>query len=78
MPFIHDPNAFIPFSFGPSNCVGKYLALKEMKMALCHILQKVDVRFAEGYDPTTWDAEIADRATLQLGVLPVTVTVRNT
>jgi len=53
MPFIHNPNAFIPFSFGPANCVGKNLALKEMKMVLCHLLQQVDLRLAEGSNPGT-------------------------
>ncbi|THH32433.1 hypothetical protein EUX98_g1786 [Antrodiella citrinella] len=52
-PFVHNPNAFIPFSFGPANCVGKNLALKEMKMVLCHLLQQIELQFAKGYDPIT-------------------------
>ncbi|KAL4246840.1 Cytochrome P450 superfamily protein [Abortiporus biennis] len=31
-PFTHNMNAFIPFSYGPANCVGKNLAILEMKM----------------------------------------------
>ncbi|THH32413.1 hypothetical protein EUX98_g1775 [Antrodiella citrinella] len=74
--FIHNANAFIPFSFGPSNCVGKNLAMKEMKMVLCHLLQQVNIRFAEGYNPDTWDDHIKDYFTLEVGQLPVIVTPR--
>ena len=28
---VHNRNAFIPFSFGPANCVGKNLALMELR-----------------------------------------------
>ncbi|OBZ71623.1 hypothetical protein A0H81_08343 [Grifola frondosa] len=30
--FVHNAAAFIPFSYGPENCVGKALALQEMRM----------------------------------------------
>ncbi|THH32439.1 hypothetical protein EUX98_g1780 [Antrodiella citrinella] len=76
-PFIHNPNAFIPFSFGPANCVGKSLALKEMRTVLCHLLQQVDIRFAKGFDPTQWDDHLEDCLTLEVGKLPVVITPRN-
>ncbi|THH32436.1 hypothetical protein EUX98_g1785 [Antrodiella citrinella] len=75
-PFIHNANAFIAFSFGPANCVGKNLAMKGMKMVLCHLLQQVNLRFAEGFDPDTWDAHVKDYFMLEVGKLPVIVTPR--
>ncbi|OCH91406.1 cytochrome P450 [Obba rivulosa] len=58
--FVHNASAFIPFSFGPANCVGKNLALQEMRMAICHIMQRVDVRFAPGFDPTSYEENLHD------------------
>lgn len=75
-PFIHNPNAFIPFSFGPSNCVGKNLALQEIRMVLCHLFQQVDVQFADGYNPDMWDNNVRDCFTLEVGKLPVVATPR--
>ncbi|THH32435.1 hypothetical protein EUX98_g1784 [Antrodiella citrinella] len=75
-PFIHNLNAYIPFSFGPANCVGKHLALKEIRTVLCYLLQQVSLRFAEGFDPDTWDSHLKDNLTLEVGHLPVVVTAR--
>ena len=75
-PFIHNMNAYMPFSFGPANCVGKNLALKEMKMVLCHLIQHVDLECGEGYDPTTWENAMKDSFSLDVGELPVVVVSR--
>lgn len=72
----HNLNAFIPFSFGPSNCVGKNLAMQEMRYFLCHFMQNLDVRFAEGWDPTEWERVMEDKFILMLGKLPVIVEKR--
>ncbi|KAI0786227.1 cytochrome P450 [Abortiporus biennis] len=76
VPFIHDMNAFIPFSFGPANCVGKNLAMLEMKMLLCHSIQKLRFRFADGFDPTGWENGLKDYFTLRRAKLPVVVESR--
>lgn len=57
---VHNVNAFVPFSFGPSNCVGKNLALQELRMVIANIVQKVDLRFAEGWDPAQYERDIKD------------------
>ncbi|KAJ8089129.1 hypothetical protein PM082_014377 [Marasmius tenuissimus] len=35
----HNLQAFIPFSYGPANCVGKNLALMEMRMVICALVK---------------------------------------
>ena len=76
-PLVHDMNAFIPFSFGPWNCVGKNLAMLEMKMVLTHMLQKVNIRFQDGYDPADWLRNMKDKFVLSSGPLPIVVEKRH-
>ncbi|KZP24238.1 cytochrome P450 [Athelia psychrophila] len=71
-----DKTAFTPFSFGPSNCVGKNLAIQELRMVVCLMLQSFDFRFAEGYDAQRWEREIEDRFISHTGELPVILTAR--
>lgn len=52
--------AFIPFSYGPANCAGRNLALVEMRMVVALLMQRFDMRFADGYDPGLWEEEIQD------------------
>ncbi|OJJ46455.1 hypothetical protein ASPZODRAFT_32476, partial [Penicilliopsis zonata CBS 506.65] len=42
--------AFIPFSMGPSNCVGKLFAYMEMKYVLAKLIISFDISLAEGED----------------------------
>ena len=74
---VHDPNAFTPFSFGPYNCVGKNIALAEMRQLLCHLVQRLDVRLADGADPEAYARAAQDKFIYVVGVLPVTVTRRD-
>ncbi|KAL4868857.1 hypothetical protein BDV12DRAFT_208924 [Aspergillus spectabilis] len=45
-------DAFIPFSTGPAGCIGKNLALMEMRLLTAHLVTKFDVAFAPGEDGT--------------------------
>ncbi|PGH06156.1 hypothetical protein GX51_02544 [Blastomyces parvus] len=39
------------FGFGKHACPGRFFAGNEVKIALCHILLKYDIKLAEGYEP---------------------------
>ncbi|KAL0062615.1 hypothetical protein AAF712_010549 [Marasmius tenuissimus] len=53
-------DAFIPFSYGPTNCIGKNLAKLEMMMVITMLVQKFEFRFAEGFDWRRWGNEHID------------------
>jgi cytochrome P450 len=70
-------SAFIPFSFGPANCVGKNLAYQEMRMVICVLMQKFDMRFEDGFDVKSWEVDMLDYFVTIKGKLPVVLTPRN-
>ncbi|KAL0564287.1 hypothetical protein V5O48_017762 [Marasmius crinis-equi] len=46
--------AFIPFSIGPMNCIGKSLARLEMTMVITMLMQRFDFEFAKGFNWKEW------------------------
>ncbi|KZV90697.1 cytochrome P450 [Exidia glandulosa HHB12029] len=72
----HDETAFIPFSYGPTGCAGKQLALLETRAALAMLVQRFDIAFSPGYDPARWEEDIEDRFILSKGSLPVVLNTR--
>ncbi|KAL5489841.1 hypothetical protein ACEPAI_4673 [Sanghuangporus weigelae] len=75
--FTTNAAAFIPFSAGRANCVGKNLALMEMRMVVATIVQKFDMRFAEGYDPLKWEEDLKEFFVMKVGKLPVVLHARH-
>ncbi|KAH8115859.1 high nitrogen upregulated cytochrome P450 monooxygenase 2 [Phellopilus nigrolimitatus] len=73
---ITDMAAFIPFSYGPANCAGRSLALTELRMVVALIIQRYEIRFADGYDPHEWETKLEDCFTMKNGKLPVVLTSR--
>lgn len=56
--------------------MGKKLAVQEMRMVVCLVLQSLEVRFADGYRWEGWEDSLRDYFTMSKGNLPVVVTRR--
>ncbi|EKM53670.1 uncharacterized protein PHACADRAFT_211341 [Phanerochaete carnosa HHB-10118-sp] len=69
----HNMNAFVPFSFGPWNCVGKNLALLELQCVTTHMMQRLNFRFQKGWDPSMWEPTVQDKFVVKTGRLPIIV-----
>ncbi|KAI0281341.1 high nitrogen upregulated cytochrome P450 monooxygenase 2 [Russula brevipes] len=72
----HNTAAFIPFSYGPTMCVGKNLALMEMRMLLCWVLRRFRFSKAPGFAYKEWEDGIKDSFVVHQGPLLVTMTLR--
>ncbi|KAI0772249.1 cytochrome P450 [Irpex lacteus] len=71
--FIHNVNAFVPFSFGPANCVGKNLAMQEMRVVICHLVQTLQFELEPGWNSAEFEKEFVDHFVAETGRLPVLV-----
>ena len=52
--------AFLPFSFGPSNCAGRHLARREMVTVMSALVRTFDMSFADGFDWEHWPDTLHD------------------
>ncbi|KAJ7215515.1 cytochrome P450 [Mycena pura] len=59
--------AFIPFSYGAANCVGKALAWREMLMLTSTLLHTFEVRFAAGFEAAGWAEQLHDAFVTSVG-----------
>ena len=48
--FVHNSAAFIPFSFGSMNYAGKGLAMLQMRIVVCALMQRFRIRVTERRD----------------------------
>ena len=72
----HNTAAFFPFSYGPTICVGKNLAVMEMRMVLCWILRHFRFSRAPGVVYEGWEAKIQDWFAVHQEPLLVSVSLR--
>ena len=72
----HNTAAFFPFSYGPAICVGKNLALMEMRMVLCWMLQRFRFSKAAGVIYEGWEARIQDWNVIHSDPLLVSISLR--
>ncbi|KUJ09935.1 high nitrogen upregulated cytochrome P450 monooxygenase-like protein 2 [Mollisia scopiformis] len=64
-----DRRAYIPFGYGVHSCVGKQLALNEMRLAVASIVKEWDIVLGEQYDEKVWKYGIKDYHTVKVGEL---------
>lgn len=76
MNLVHTPAAFFPFSFGPSNCAGKGLAMQEMRMVVCGIMHHLELSLVEGFNALGYENGMRDYFILTRPPLPVVVKER--
>ncbi len=74
--FVHDQNAFVAFSYGPMNCVGKHLALQEIRMVVCALLRRFRLRAVEGWSLKRYEDEFRDFFVTTRGRVPVVLEAR--
>jgi cytochrome P450 len=74
-------SAFIPFSSGPANCVGKTLAILELRTVVSLLVRRFDIEFGvdgeRRYNPERWELEGEDWFVFKNGKLPVVLTRRD-
>jgi cytochrome P450 len=72
----HNPNAFIPFGAGQYGCVGKQLALVEMRLFLVGLLRRLDFSPSPEYDLETFPETTTSHLTLITPPLPALIKIR--
>ena len=76
--YIHNTDAFIPFSVGPTSCAGKTLAWMEMRMAVSVIVSRFDLKLDPSYNPQKWHEDMVDYFVMIKGPLPTILSPRQT
>ena len=71
---VADKRIFTPFSIGRYSCVGKNLALAEIRFATALLVSKYDIAFAPGEDGTRVLKEMKDQFTAVPGKLELVFT----
>jgi cytochrome P450 len=72
----HNVAAFMPFSYGPTNCVGKNLALMQMRVVICWVFRRFRFSKAPGVDYEAWEGQIRDWYVVHHEPLVVSVSLR--
>lgn len=74
--FVNNASAYIPFSFSPANCVGKNMALPQIRAIVSFIVQKFGLSIKDGFELEKWEDGIEDWFIMILLSLPVILHAR--
>ncbi|KAL4931670.1 cytochrome P450 [Aspergillus undulatus] len=66
---IKDRDAFAPFSIGPYGCIGKSLALLNIRTMIAQLVMTFDISFGPGEDGGRFEGETTEQFTVQKGGL---------
>ncbi|KAJ8091955.1 hypothetical protein PM082_024190 [Marasmius tenuissimus] len=69
-------DAFVPFSYGPANCIGKHLAILEMMMVLTMLIQRFQFEFVPGFQWKEWPGRKVDAFATRNAPLKVVIKPR--
>jgi cytochrome P450 len=69
--------AWTPFNYGPGNCIGRALAMNEMRAVLAVLVRRFDMRLAPGFELGNWERDLFDGYLLGRGALPVVMSARS-
>ncbi|KAF8518339.1 hypothetical protein JB92DRAFT_2663898, partial [Gautieria morchelliformis] len=53
-------SAYFPFSYGPTKCVGKGLAILELRTVVCALIQKFEFELRPGFRREDWEGSLGD------------------
>ncbi|EHK23948.1 uncharacterized protein TRIVIDRAFT_147960 [Trichoderma virens Gv29-8] len=73
---IKDKNAFAPFSTGPYGCIGKRLALMDIRQMIARLVWVFDFSFAPGEDGASFERNAIDAFMMTFGELRLTLRPR--
>ena len=73
---MHNEAAFIPFFADPLNYVGRGLAMQEIRMVACGLMQRFRIWLKEGWDPREYERNYKDYFVSTGPDLPVLVEPR--
>ncbi|KAF8253206.1 cytochrome P450 [Wilcoxina mikolae CBS 423.85] len=68
---VKDIRAWVPFSYGPHACVGKHLALTEIRLTVARTVERFSIELGETYDDELFRKEWKSYVTVVLGDVPV-------
>lgn len=66
---IYQRGAHSPFTVGPHQCIGKGLAMMEIRAVTAHLVQRFEMGFSKDYDPEILWRDLKDQVTAQPGEL---------
>ncbi|EUC44426.1 hypothetical protein COCMIDRAFT_98257 [Bipolaris oryzae ATCC 44560] len=71
-----EKGAYAPFSAGPYNCIGKPLALMNLRTTAAKLLYRFDICLADGDDGTAFERDMKTQFTAAMGPLNLKFTER--
>ncbi|TGO51495.1 hypothetical protein BCON_0160g00200 [Botryotinia convoluta] len=66
---VRDRRAYIPFGYGVHSCVGKPLALHELRLVIARIVRTFDIQFGHSHDDVLFEREWKDYMAVEIGNL---------